>query len=62
MPSSQASLIGAIATGRVLGACLGLALTALIGSGRHYTSSDLNIGLAADRARGVRASAPAIGC
>jgi hypothetical protein len=33
---SKASLIGAIVTGRVLGALPRLALTALIGSGRYH--------------------------
>ena len=57
LPISKASLIGAIVTGRVLGALPTLALTSLIGSGRYHTSANVNIGtieLAADRARAVR--------
>jgi hypothetical protein len=60
-PSPRPRWIGAIVTGRVVSALPRLALTSLIGSGRHHTAADVNIGtipLAADRAP---ASAPAIG-
>ena len=58
---SKASLIGAIVTGRVRGA---LPQAGADGADRlrcYRTSADVNIELAAERPRAVRASAPAIG-
>jgi hypothetical protein len=44
LPISKASLDRRDRTGRVVSALPRLALTSLIGSGRHHTAADVNIG------------------